>query len=111
MAKRKKLAERQLLVNKFLHFQGTMKDYCIQNNINYRTFRGWRYKINGNHLQSTSVEELKLPKQNVKKERSKFIKFALPIPETIKVLLPNGIRLEFIPKNLSTAIKELASVI
>ena len=42
----KKLKEHQLLlVNNFAQYKGAKKDYCVQNNVNYRTFINWDNKL------------------------------------------------------------------
>ena len=100
-------AKWELLYNKFLEQKGTMKEYCAENNINYRNFRDWCYKLRKIYSQTGT---LFLHNTN-KKSQSKFIKLQLPLNEKITIRLPNGIILETISKNLSMVIKELIHVI
>lgn len=102
MATAIKIEERQPLINNFAKYKGTMKKYCEENNIKYRTFRGW-----------LSKEKLISKDQNNFKDglESKFIKFTIPQTEVMKIRLPNGLVVEVLSKNLSIIIKELANVV
>jgi hypothetical protein len=106
--------ERQLLINNFIEYKGTMKKYCEENNIKYRTFRGWlsKSKLTSKHTkkeeQSTTTKDQNNFRDGLK---SKFIKFTIPQTEIMKVRLPNGLIVEVLSKNLSIIIKELAHVV
>lgn len=95
------------LYNKFLEQKGTMKEYCAQNNIDYRNFRDWCCKLKKLNAQ-TGIQFLH---NTNKPTQSKFIKIETPLNGTITIRLPNGIIVETISKNLAIIIKELAHVI
>lgn len=110
MAKHKNRAEWELLYNNFLEHKGTMTFYCAKNNINYKTFKNWCYKLKKLNTMSTKIGS-EFSNNSNKADQSKFIKFQLPLNETITIRLPNGIIVEIISKNLPTIIKELAYAI
>lgn len=102
MATAIRIEERQPLINNFAEYKGTMKKYCEENNIKYRTFRGWLSK----------KKLISKDQNNFKDElESKFIKFTIPQTEVMKIRLPNGLVVEVLSKNLSIIIKELANVV
>lgn len=107
MSKYQSRAKWELLYNKFLEQKGTMKEYCSQNNINYRNFRDWCCKLRKLNAQIG----VQFSHNTNKPAQSKFIKFAVPLNETITIRLPNGIIVETISENLPMIIKELAHVI
>ena len=110
MAKHRKRSEWQLLVNQFLQSKDTMYNYCAKNNLNFRTFKNWHYKLKPAVQQNFKLSKNIKISKTIKSEEAKFIKFSI-LTRTITVRLPNGINLEFMSNNLSTVIKELANAI
>lgn len=110
MAKHKNRLEWESLYNDFLKYKGTIISYCNKNNINYKTFKNWYYKLKKINTISTQSGS-KFSNNNNKMAQSKFIQLRFPWNETITIKLPNGIIVETTSKNLPTIIKELAYVI
>ena len=109
-----RIKERQLLINNFVEYKGTMKKYCEENNIKYRTFRGWlsKSKLISKHITKEEQAITTEDQNNLKDDlKSKFIKFTIPQTEVMKVRLPNGLVVEVCSKNLSIIIKELVNVV
>lgn len=107
------LTKHQLLINNFLEYKGTMKKYCAENNVKYRTFRRWLSKLKLTSRNIKKEEKLKCSEQEdtLTSQKPKFIKFKLPESNIIKVHLPNGLIVEVLSKNLSILVKELSHVV
>lgn len=110
MTKHRQRSEWQVLVNSFLQSKDTMKNYCIQNNLNFRSFQNWCYKLKANNKQPILTKSIK-PVNTVKTNEPKFIKLALPPTEMITIKLPNGIILELMSNNILALVRELSRAI
>jgi hypothetical protein len=103
VAKHRQRSEWQVLVNNFSQSKDTMKNYCMQNNLNFRSFQNWCYKLKASDKQAILTKSIK-PANTIKAKENKFIKLTLPKAEMITIKLPNGISLEFISNNVPALI-------
>ena len=110
MAKYRQRSEWQVLVNNFSQSKDTMKNYCMQNNLNVRSFQNWCYKLKAINKQTVLTKRIK-PVNAIKANKNKFIKLTLPPAEMITIKLPNGINLKFISNNILALIRELSHAI
>ena len=110
MAKYRQRSEWQVLVNNFSQSKDTMKNYCMQKNLNFRSFQNWHYKLKASDKQPILTKSIK-PVNTIKAKENKFIKLTLPKAEMIMIKLPNGISLEFISNNVPALIRELLHAI
>ncbi len=110
MAKYRQRSEWQKLVNRFLQSTDTMKNYCMQNNLNFRSFQNWYYKLKTSNKRPILTKNIK-PIKTIKTNATKFIRLTLPQSDKITIKLPNGINLEFISNNILDLVKELSHAI
>ena len=87
-----------------------MKNYCMQNNLNFRSFQNWCYKLKTSNKQPILTKSIK-PANTIKANETKFTKLTLPQAGMVTVKLLNGINLEFISNNISALIRELSHAI